>query len=129
MTTIWAYLVIHWGVIVSGAAIAGAVVGYFVGLWKSKGEIELAKSQKAKVDWELAQAKQDVETKSIAQVVMILTDSHKRNAGTQDMVFAFDDLYLEIGSQYALRLHAAIDLLVAQGRAKKDTNPGYWRFD
>jgi len=130
MTTIWTYLVIHWGFIVSGATMAGLVLGYFVGIWKSKSEIDLAKSQKAKVDFELEQAKLDIETKSIAQVVMILTDSHKQKAGTQNMAFSFDDLYEDMGSKYCLRLHAAINLLVAQGRAKRDTvNPGYWYFN
>src|ERR1700733_6492050 len=100
----WTYLRIHWGFIVSGAGMLGAMAGYLVGLWKSKSEIEFIKSQKAKVDWELAQAKLDVETKSVAQMVLIITDARKRHAGTQELAFPFEDLWEAIGEPHALRL-------------------------
>jgi hypothetical protein len=128
MTEMWAYLVIHWGYIVSGSTVAGGVVGYIVGLWKSKTEIALIRSQKEKVDWDLAQAKLDVETKSVAQMVLIITDARKRHAGTQNLAFSLEELWGEIGEPYALRLHAALSQLVTDKRAKKDAS-GDWLID
>ena len=103
-------------------------MGYIVGLWKSKTEIAFIRSQKEKVDWDLAQAKLDVETKSVAQIVLILTDARKRQAGTQNLAFPFESLYEEIGEPYSSRLHAALNLLVAGKRAKKDVS-GDWLID
>jgi hypothetical protein len=62
-------------------------------------------------------------------MVILITDSHKKHAGTSDLLFSEDDLYHSIGRDYSPRLHAALDLLMTKGRAKKAVTPGYWKFD
>lgn len=107
------------------AVIASALtggIGYGLAWWKSKGEIE-------KLRWDLSQAKLETETRSLGQLVMLLTENRKVAAGTRSITFSDEDLREMVGTKHAPRLHAALDLLRTKGQAKKAPTPGHWIID
>ncbi|WP_263365606.1 hypothetical protein [Edaphobacter bradus] len=128
MLAIWTFLTVHWGIIVSVCTVSGGLVGYGMGLWKSKTDIKLSQVQIDKLTLELEQARLNIETKAVAQMVLIMTDRRKVEAGTQNLAFDFDDLWCAMGEPYALRLHAAINMLTAEGRAKRAEFANEWIF-
>jgi hypothetical protein len=97
-------------------------VGYCLRLWQTKGEIDRAR-------WELSQEKLTVDTQSVAQQVLRITEMWKKRMGTRDLTFSEDELRESLREADALRLSAALDLLLKQGRARQVGPPGYWEFD
>lgn len=112
-----------WGMIVAVATTIGGVVGYVAGLWKQKEEIALLRSQREKVEQELAELRLDAETRAARQVLLLVVRTQKQIVGKKNLAFSEDALYSEMG-EYAPRLHAVLDVLQTEGRAKSPT--GTW---
>jgi hypothetical protein len=110
-----AEIAVYWKTAVVVCSALSGGVGYILGLLRSR--------------WEFAQAKQAVETKAIGQIVMAITESRKVAAGTRDLTFYEADLREWVGDHHAPRLHAALEMLRDQGRAKKAPEPGRWIID
>jgi hypothetical protein len=102
--------------------VAALAVGYILGWWKSKTEI-------SKLKLELSQLRQNIETKSIGQELMVIAESRKAMVGTRLITFHEADMRGWLTEPKALRLHAALDMLRDQGKAKKAPEPQCWIID
>ena len=116
-----AWIIEHWPIVLSIAVPGGFVIKFLYGLWNSRESALLAKATREKM-------KLDSETRSVAQVICIHVESIKMREGTNDLIFSTDELR-EALEERAIRFHAAIDLLVSEGRAKKARIPGCWIID
>jgi hypothetical protein len=111
-------------VIKSLIVLLGGLLTYCLGLWKGKLEQAKLKVEIANLTHDLQQKQLAVETKSLAQVLVIVTNELKKQQGTMSLVFSEDTLRNMLGDN-APRLHAALALLESEGRAKQ-TVAGGW---
>lgn len=90
-------------------------------LQKARAEAEIARR-------EAQQYKLALETQADAQIILIFANTIKQKPGYKDFEFSEEILREALGDR-APRLHAVMELLRDQGKARKSADPGYWIVD
>ncbi len=93
---------------------------------KARIEVERAKAEAQKASLELEAAKLARETQANSRVLLIYADAAKVRKGTHDIEFSESELRNALRKDAAPRLHAVLDLLTHEGKARKADTPGYW---
>ena len=92
------------------------------------------KLRKVRAEAEIARRKADqdklaLETRANAQIIQIYANTMKQKEGTQNIEFYEEELRHALGAEKGMRLHATMELLKQEGKAKKSEVPGYWIID
>jgi hypothetical protein len=88
----------------------------------AKLEVDLASAQE-----ERRLARHDLDVRALAEYICVYAANAKRRAGKSNLVFQTESFRCPIDPEGQL-FHAAIGLLITQGRAKADI-PDYWTID
>lgn len=76
---------------------------------------------------QLRQLKQDSEIKALAQIILLWAENEKKRHMSTMLYFPDEQLRFVLGKD-GDRLHAVMNYLVSEGRAKRASLPGYWEI-
>ncbi len=110
-----------WGLVVTAASAVSGVTVYFTGLRKWRLECQ-------KLRLEIKEKEHALEIESAAHILWICAVNAKRQQGSNNLIFNEPILREFLGPSSDL-VYAAIDRLLASGKAKTTDLPGYWTIN
>jgi len=110
----------HWEIVTGLCVVISWVLGFLMGLWKSKAEIGMLKLQKQKLEY-------DVQVQSCVQVLCIRSSISKQIAGTHDVTFTETEMrdWTRRGRLDSY-VSEALRNLAKEGYAGETDRPGHW---
>ena len=101
---------------------------FILNLRKHREETLLAQATRRKVEAETRQMELDLQTRSLGQILCIYAETVKKEKRNNNIIFSDAELRHALGKD-GLRIHAVLESLRKEGRAKKEPLSGWWSID
>jgi hypothetical protein len=117
-----------WALVLTTASAVSGVTAYLMGLRKWRLECQKLKLEIAEKESALQKQSFELAAETSAHILLICVDNAKKMQSTNNLIFNEEILRSFLGPN-ADTVHAAVNVLIAKGRAKNSGIPGHWVID
>jgi hypothetical protein len=124
------WFAVHWPWATAAGTTVGAVIGWFMHLWRSKEEIGKIRDERDKMRKEASEMKHRLDVLSCAELIHFMAHQIKIAEGTHDVLFSEEQMYEWAEKpKWGIYVHPALQLLKEKGLAVESTIPGCYYID